>query len=718
MIKIKNLYKKYDSKVVFENLSYEFSNIGFYLLLGKSGSGKTTLLNMLGKLEYPNSGEVEGNDNVSFVFQESNLLTDFTVYENIKITGIDDDKIDEILNKLQILSLKNNIVHFLSGGEKQRVSIARALAMNANILLLDEPTGNLDEENSTIILEILKELSKTMLIIMTTHNTSIVDNYGDIILEVNNKGLNERIKRPINNINDTAKNKNKNVLFGLKYQLLYAMKLIKSRPIKYFITVFLSAFSLLLLFLILNVVLFNKEKVISNALLNDNREYYTISKNYYNEPTDEYINYKYGLIFEEDLAKANQKDNISYYNKIIFPNDGYDDKVEFQLIVLKEDFVGARVTDFVANYLFNGQDSIGKEIEIMFKSVNYNLEITEIVCTNYEDVYESYFSSNKYMNDHQDDFFLHYGVVYISLNSYIELISSKSIRVEGCNFTLNNLDLKNYMSSYLALNVGYDNSLKDNEVLVSNDFYRQYMNDVALPKGYEIRDINNTINKNLYIDKMNFHDILNDVNVLDISTNSNADIFLSKEAFDKLIESYVYYTFDGICLNDSLDIRNLHKNGFVINDYDIKNIYVMDDIFTNVLKIVILVICAIVVFISVLSLYFSIAGFMDKKAKEFFIMKSIGISNHKIINIFIIYTLFVVIVGLIISLILGNVGIMLLNDYLSNQVFVVNYSLFVFQYGPYIILVVLILLILGLIIINPLISLKRIDIATLVKINN
>ena len=197
MIKLKGISKRYDSSVIFENLSYEFKDNGFYFLLGKSGSGKTTLLNLLGNLEVCTDGNIERDADVCYVFQEANLLTDFTVYENIKITGIEDEEIDTILESLQILDLKHKVIHILSGGEKQRVAIGRALAMGGEILLLDEPTGNLDEQNTNQILNILKEISKTRLVIMATHDTSIVEKYGDVILEIKDRTLLENIQNLI-----------------------------------------------------------------------------------------------------------------------------------------------------------------------------------------------------------------------------------------------------------------------------------------------------------------------------------------------------------------------------------------------------------------------------------------------------------------------------------------------------------------------------------------
>lgn len=715
MIKLNGISKRYDSDIIFEDLSYEFKDNGFYFLLGKSGSGKTTLLNLLGNLEICSAGNIERNADVCYVFQESNLFTDFTAYENIKITGIEDQEIDTILRKLHISNLKDKVVHVLSGGEKQRVAIGRALAMGGKILLFDEPTGNLDEENTKQILDFLKELSKTRLVIMATHDTNIVEKYGDVILEIKNRKLLEKIQFvPV--VNEPMKQEiHSQKMFSFKFQFLYSMRLIKVRPLKYIITVLLSMFSMLLLFLILNIMFFNVNHVIQNAISTDKRQLYSITKEYYNEPTNEFLNYTYGSRLEDELPLGS---NYSFYKKISFPSVPYDISTEFQFIILNEDFKGAHITDFVSNYLFSSQDCIGKEMNIKLNNSIFQLEITGLRNTNYTDVYELYFSDEKYMSNHKDDFLFHYGVVYISIDTYKNLISSRPLHLMGTNFTLNHLDLRNYMSSYYEMSFESSNNLIGNQVSVSRTFYNTYMDNTVLPASFQVRDIEDTINKNLYINKLNLFTILKDVNVIDIDESLESDISVSKEVFNKLVEDYLHYAVDGLCLDETLKIHALHQQGFKLANEDIGKTYSLNEILTNVLKIAILVICFIIAAISILALYFSIAGFMDKKAKEFFIMKSLGISKGKILNIFIIYTLFVICIGLVFALLFGNICITLFNEYLKNEVFDINYKLFIFQYEPYLILLGLVVLTELLILLNPMLSLKKIDIATLVKLNN
>ena len=194
---------------VLKKISYKFKKGKIYSLMGPSGSGKSTLLNLLSLIDRPTSGSIiidkkqidfkDSNKNdilrankIGIIYQQDNLLPDFTALENIYLAGLagGNDKISSI-NKakslLQKISLHNRSDHYpsqLSGGEKQRVSIARALINNPQIILADEPTGSLDLETAKIIFDILKkQINPNRIIIFATHNRFFA-NKSDCILEM------------------------------------------------------------------------------------------------------------------------------------------------------------------------------------------------------------------------------------------------------------------------------------------------------------------------------------------------------------------------------------------------------------------------------------------------------------------------------------------------------------------------------------------------------
>ena len=198
-IKIKNLTKKYEknkSIKVLDDISFNFEPGKTYSIVGPSGSGKSTLLNLLSLIDNPTTGSIEINSNkiksnnkvendlirakkIGIIYQDKNLLSDFTALENVYLPNLlisnDRQKSMELAKKLiKKVGMSVRINHFpneLSGGEIQRIAIARALINDPDIILADEPTGSLDSDNAKLIFKILFNLkNKNRIIIFATHN--------------------------------------------------------------------------------------------------------------------------------------------------------------------------------------------------------------------------------------------------------------------------------------------------------------------------------------------------------------------------------------------------------------------------------------------------------------------------------------------------------------------------------------------------------------------
>lgn len=190
-----------------DNVNFSLDEGKFVVILGPSGAGKSTLLNMLGGLDSPTSGtiRVNGKDisqlsddeladyrasTVGFVFQFYNLIPTLTVYENIALVKeISDEALDPVKMLMEV-GLEDHINNFpseLSGGEQQRVSIARALAKNPQILLCDEPTGALDSETGVMVLKLLLSMARNhnKTIVIVTHNQNIAQ-MADVVVRVKN----------------------------------------------------------------------------------------------------------------------------------------------------------------------------------------------------------------------------------------------------------------------------------------------------------------------------------------------------------------------------------------------------------------------------------------------------------------------------------------------------------------------------------------------------
>ena len=214
MLIIKKLTKKYENKTIFNKISLTFPNQGLYSIIGESGCGKSTLLNLIGCLDEEYEGEmffdgrnyrIEANNirkKIGIIYQNYNLLEDLSVKDNItislKIKGLVDDKtIEKTCEKLNLSTdLLNKKAKVLSGGEKQRVALARILVTKPKIILADEPTGSLDSSNGNKVLEYLKEVSKDTLVILVTHNKDMAYKYSDdVILFESLNGYDKRDKK-------------------------------------------------------------------------------------------------------------------------------------------------------------------------------------------------------------------------------------------------------------------------------------------------------------------------------------------------------------------------------------------------------------------------------------------------------------------------------------------------------------------------------------------
>ena len=212
LVNVKKTFNKHKSNEIraINDTSIELADSGLVTFLGNSGCGKTTLLNAIGGLDRVDKGQIYIDDQritrrlngkldeirnlrIGYIFQNYNLIEDATVFENValvlKMTGFKDkDAIERrvmyILDRVGIAKYRNRPANMLSGGERQRVGIARALVKNPQIIIADEPTGNLDSSNTIDVMNIIKAISKQKLVILVTHERDIAEFYADRVIEI------------------------------------------------------------------------------------------------------------------------------------------------------------------------------------------------------------------------------------------------------------------------------------------------------------------------------------------------------------------------------------------------------------------------------------------------------------------------------------------------------------------------------------------------------
>lgn len=200
MINCNKVTKKYQNQIVLDNFTYNFKSTGFYLLFGESGSGKTTFINILSGMTAFDGGNISIDNNefdemvskeiisfkADYITQDTFFIDFLNVFDNLRMVNNDDEYIKKMLVQFNLVSKIEQYPMNLSGGEKQRLSIVRALLSGKKILFLDEPTASLDFDNKIKVFEMLSEIKDRVLIICSSHDLE-VKKYADEVIQFEKK---------------------------------------------------------------------------------------------------------------------------------------------------------------------------------------------------------------------------------------------------------------------------------------------------------------------------------------------------------------------------------------------------------------------------------------------------------------------------------------------------------------------------------------------------
>lgn len=314
MIQLVNINKYYymgrSNKKDNPNLTYHalkdinvcFGDSGMNFILGKSGSGKSTLLNIIGGIDKYDSGELiidnvntkdfnskdyntYRNTYIGFVFQEFNVLKGLSVYDNIALSlelkhknvKKSHELILEVIEKVGLKGLENRMMNEISGGQRQRVAIARALIKNPRVIIADEPTGNLDSNNSKMVMDLLKELSKEHLIIIVTHNDLLAEEYADRIIKLKDGKI---TSDTLDTLPTDTPLKLERVKVPVKTSLNLAFKSALRNKVRFIFIILLFSVSLMFAGVVINLWLADTTSVYAkyqadynNYILNTKKEY-------------------------------------------------------------------------------------------------------------------------------------------------------------------------------------------------------------------------------------------------------------------------------------------------------------------------------------------------------------------------------------------------------------------------------------------------------------
>lgn len=610
MLVVKKLNKGFIKKVI-NNFSYEFKTNTIYAITGPSGCGKSTLLAILANNDKHYQGEVYFQNkllkesknytflDVGYVYQSYQLFDKLTAYENVilPLKLLDDDyekvkfKVQTLFKKFNIAHLLNTKVKDLSGGEKQRVAIIRALIKEPKVLLLDEPTSALDEQTTNLLLSHLKSIKENKIIIMVTHNEKLASLCDEIIC------LNQINKQEIPVIKKVPDNSKKIKFKSVSY---LQKKVFKNKKIFNYIATSILSFGLLG-FLLSNLLTSFINNVVSDSLsvFNNSGNVTFKEKNTNNVFDYSTLEKDYDCLYYEGL-ESSFKEKIKHQNQIVsisfnshkindptFIFDNYlntnDDLLTLSVPLSYQNLIGSSNTLTLS---LNSKDLTIKidqvylddsqQFSLYCNNVNYlkdyfsllgiNVSLTKLLYGgNYQSLYDYLLTSDKYASF---TFYLDEDsqVIYIfdspyrcfnenTLNSFIKDNQLNYYLVSDLNHTLIDYD-SGFI--YLLINneatlVSIDNTLADNEVKISK-------------KYQEIKNISN----NIILFKQTFK-------IKKITKENNyALIYLNAKTFNSFNEERIYVGL--INLNDNTNIIN--KQNFLINN----NLFQMNsfEVFTNI----------------------------------------------------------------------------------------------------------------------------------------
>ena len=720
--------KKEKAKEVLKKINFNFFGGKTYFILGPSGSGKSTLLSILGLLDTPTSGKVlfddqEASDvqtfieeHISFVFQEYNLFENLSVFDNLSIYEDDVNRLNQYLIDFNCDFSLNTKVKYLSGGEKQRLSILRAYLKGGDIFLLDEPTGNLDSENSYKIMDMVQAMAKDKLVIVVSHDTNLAYQYADEILILKD-GTIDSIKENKKTINLDFASKGKDALIEL-YNLVTTFKQIECY-------------------------------VFDELIQLNNQNYISACDNLYEKHKNEVVEIR--LIKKENKLSAepiNKKDGkAKFLNKFSFKNIlGRKGRTIASFVVL---FISSTLLFLLGNLAFYNvgaylQDNLN-QLGYVFTDLDYdynyqtyykgatihtiseecdgylvktssgkydpitqnsyiidfymtnsdNVEICGLEYKIGEEVYisDSLFNIDIYKDtfDFVNGFSLPISSTLIKLNdtvknnpefnkyfvitsydyffnNYYALIDpfSTPLRIDTPQNLIEGSTLNkvvSYNSEEILLGRGIENT---NEIIIEKSLYDRYLNVGVdlLNKTTQILSLNQYNLSNAPESYFDLSLLFNETKIVGVIENTPYDcIHLDKNVYRQLVSQYVRFSNRA-----ALSISNSEKSFNYLYDHNVRSqtspssrIYSMANAYVT--QMMTLIVILIVVFLTISSIVLSIwiTNVLKDRYREIAIMKCMGFKKKSIYFSFLKMILCVSVASLISGLIAGVIFTNLLN---------------------------------------------------------
>ena len=526
MIEVKNLSLKYKvkdakTKTVLNDINIKLPDSGLIFIVGKSGSGKSSLLSIMEGFLKPTSGFVRfKNDDIydtkfdlekyyseiGVLFQDFNLFKEYTLKENLELISDDKNKINELLIKYGLDHVKNNKVFNLSGGEKQRCALIRALIKDPKIIFADEPTGALDNKNSELLMNDLYEISKEKLVIVVTHNEDFLEKYDSSFIRLEDGKIKESNLKNIEskkeeqndkkvNIKENFKLLSKKVTYSnLKMSIFSLISLVFSYTFLIFSVCFKASFNNYSSSII-NKYYSNDVFIASKTIESNNNSYLKVVKK--EKPKNEEI---YNLLNNENIEYS-LNPNLSYFlspNIININEDSYKnitfypsinkDLIENEVVINNEfknkynlkinDEIQVLVNKTYNFYLNDGKDYFKEDIELELNFIVKEI-YNEFPFLNTPKIYYSY------------DYLFNYLKSKPAFN-LSKLLDKELKLINLYDYSLNNQELDNYSSYLFSDNVNkitskeFQKKIKSNNLEIQNEAYMMSQSFLSIMESLDL----------------------------------------------------------------------------------------------------------------------------------------------------------------------------------------------------------------------------------------
>ena len=583
MIELKNVnkyfYRRKKNEIhVINNTSLKLDDTGLVALLGPSGCGKTTLLNAIGGLDNINSGSIYINGeriskrsshsvdrirnlNIGYIFQDYYLVDDMSVFDNValslKLCGIKNKeeikkRVNFVLEKVGMYRYRNRAASMLSGGERQRVGIARAIVKDPNIIIADEPTGNLDSKNTIEIMNIIKAISKDRLVILVTHESELAMFYASRILKIED-GTIVSDETNSHDIDLDYKMDNKVYLLDMKNH-----KNIDNENVN--IDYYSDSDNKLDITIVVqngNIYIKSKNKVDvidSNSgieLVNDH--YQKISKNIYNE---------YNFDFHEIIDNNYKKKYSSVYNIFNSIKNGFS-KIRNYSFIKKVLLFGFFVSGMFVTYSASSLFSVNNINDSDFVTLNKNYLVVDKMNV-----------TTKEIEDIERDPNVNYVIPGKStVNFSFEIndfhqTSDYEFKMMGSLSSINMLSDQDIINGRIAKN--------KNEVVIDKMIYDNILlNPSASVKNAGVLTVGDMLNRQIYLGNLKY-------TIVGISNTNSPSIYTYESEFTNIISlnksvtsttygSYIEEVSNNLLFDYKIykDSIKLKKGNYPVNDYEV-----------------------------------------------------------------------------------------------------------------------------------------------------